>query len=117
MVMGWKLLPDHTSTTRKKPSCRQPLHKLTLRAALVWLTYPVPQTPGFSPAPPVEIIQVDKKGPTQAIEVGKEFTFTLTPAVKAGPVTTMTLTDTIDASTGVSFVRVSPNAGALLLAE
>ncbi|WIA18464.1 hypothetical protein OEZ85_009921 [Tetradesmus obliquus] len=71
----------------------------------------VENTPGFSPAPPVEVIQVDKKGPTQAIEVGKEFTFTLTPAVKAGPVTTMTLTDTIDASTGVSFVRVSPNAG------
>jgi hypothetical protein len=71
--------------------------------------------PGFSPAPPVEVIEVTKKGPTQAVEAGQEFTFTLTPAVKSGSVTSMVLTDTIDASTGVSFLRVSPSTGASLM--
>jgi hypothetical protein len=61
------------------------------------------------------VIEVTKKGPTQAVEPNKEFTFTLTPAVKSGPVTSMVLTDTIDASTGISFVKVSPATGKLLL--
>jgi hypothetical protein len=66
------------------------------------------------PSEPINVIDVSKKGPSQSIEANKEFTFTLTASVTSGSVQTMVLTDTIDASTGVTFLRVSPSTGARL---
>jgi hypothetical protein len=54
---------------------------------------------------------VAKKGPSQSIEANKEFAFTLTASVTSGTVTNMVLTDTIDASTGITFLRVNPTTG------
>jgi hypothetical protein len=56
-------------------------------------------------------IAVTKSGPTAPIEPNKEFTFTLTASVAQGSVSSMVLTDSIDASTGITFVRVSPDTG------
>jgi hypothetical protein len=66
------------------------------------------------PIDPPSIIDVVKKGPSQSIEANTEFTFTLTASVKSGNVTTMVLTDAIEASTGITFVRVAPTTGTLL---
>jgi hypothetical protein len=68
--------------------------------------------PGNSPIPPPRpVIEVVKKGPSAAINQNTEFTFTLTPNVRVGNVPNMTLTDTIDASSGITFLKVSPAAG------
>jgi hypothetical protein len=65
------------------------------------------------PAPPISIIDVVKKGPSQSIEANTEFTFTLTASVPSGNVATMVLTDAIEASTGITFVKVAPTTGTL----
>lgn len=51
-------------------------------------------------------------GPTAAVEVNTEFTFSLAASVAQGSVSSMVLTDTMDAATGITFLRVSPDAGA-----
>jgi hypothetical protein len=63
------------------------------------------------PIAPPSIIDVVKKGPSQSIEANTEFTFTLTASVKSGNVSTMVLTDAIEASTGITFVKVAPTTG------
>ncbi|KAF6262366.1 hypothetical protein COO60DRAFT_1636040 [Scenedesmus sp. NREL 46B-D3] len=69
------------------------------------------------PIPTPSVIDVEKKGPSQAIEANKEFTFTLTARVTFGSVQSMVLTDAIDASTGITFVRVSPTTGCTVAAQ
>ncbi|WIA38754.1 hypothetical protein OEZ86_002047 [Tetradesmus obliquus] len=80
-------------------------------------TAPVTVVPTNNPAPPINGISVLKKGPSQSIEAGKEFTFTLTANDFSGKVPSMVLTDTMDAATGVTFLRVSPATGCTVAAQ
>jgi hypothetical protein len=56
-------------------------------------------------------IALTKAGPTESVKVNEEFTFTLSAKVVKGSVSSMVLTDTIDASSGITFLRISPDAG------
>jgi hypothetical protein len=56
-------------------------------------------------------IALTKAGPTAPIKVDEEFTFTLSTKVVKGSVSSMFLTDTIDENSGITFLRISPDAG------
>jgi hypothetical protein len=56
-------------------------------------------------------IALTKAGPTEPVEVNDEFTFTLSAKVVTGSVSSMFLTDTIDEASGITFLRISPDAG------
>jgi hypothetical protein len=59
-------------------------------------------------------IVVTKTGPSASVEPNTEFPFTLAADVVNGSISSMVMTDTIDASTGITFLRVSPDTGVLL---
>jgi hypothetical protein len=62
-------------------------------------------------------IAVTKAGPTAPVKANEELTFTLTAKVVKGSISSMILTDTIDVGTGITFLRISPDAGAGQLAS